>query len=855
MFTSPSYALVYKSKTIIPVYDADIADLCGPAQTLDDIKTHLTITSDNINDSEWNHFHVVYAPDVIICSTSSKLVMSMAIGSIMTSIDVPHVWFSAIAAHLLPDLSRATVQAIIQVLHRYVKEFGAHTYGWKLLTCGKLEYTYYQFKKRSWPVKKYNNISWQTLAKKIGLVDITYPGEAAVLATRKFAGDAKAGDAKAGDAKAGDTATLIKKDDVDTLQKNVDKLLAVKADTKADTKVNEYQPQDADIFAANIDPDNEEVSEEEFVANMKLLKQVDKKAYDAKKEEAILKLSAITNYGTYTIPNFTECKVAFEVSKLYDVLLLFGKPNLAIELVCRVLVSPRSYHLVLRDPTMMTRVSKFMTHNPRIHPMVKYAMSYSVFIMLKEERMLGNRIPDNSRAILTGAQYRALPVFNCEPEESPYFTEIYRTSPTTKLEDLVPLYLHGQRVQTDRPEFLRRLSIMTGNMFDDIDLTTFNAAITGSSLCPCVVTNPLEEKFAHLPNSFDAFVESRYPSFAALVPLKKEYQELKANTVVELDALCDSVPYSFKDAASVYKTIVNDDVFIECINKIAIEFQDRLTYKASIAIEQTTAKFQEIITADTKLSDIDVAIRATDMDDYTTKVRGIFALIRVNVRKRHLAAATLAGLPQPDPSTYHVYLYKQPVKYGFKWVLKGPGAHRCVDFFKIFVPMHKLLFSFHLNIVRFWWDGVMLRCLGSGACAALTGINQWYRWFSNNKDPMDIVLKNMQRGYSLLLNPSEITTLKLYIAEVDKYAYLRKNFVTGKISPNHVIFSHGGGVQYGLPGYGKTPVNVDNSPQIWDTYDPNLARLLCSLETNSHGGVVAPKTICFNAIANDLVGM
>ena len=190
-----------------------------------------------------------------------------------------------------------------------------------------------------------------------------------------------------------------------------------------------------------------------------------------------------------------------------------------------------------------------------------------------------------------------------------------------------------------------------------------------------------------------------------------------------------------------------------------------------------------------KLADLDIAIVAISNNDYNNKVMAIFNKIKKNL---------------PSGPENHVYLYAQPTKFMTKWVLKGPGAKRPIDFFKVSKQPHQLLRGFHVNIVKFWWDGVKVHALGSGVLAALTGVNMWYNWFSNNKDPMDIVLKYVQRGYTMLLNSREAGVLHRYLSEVNKYKSIHSSFRYGKIHKHHEIFNlneNRCGIRYGFRKY------------------------------------------------------
>ena len=444
--------------------------------------------------------------------------------------------------------------------------------------------------------------------------------------------------------------------------------------------------------------------------------------------------------------------------------------------------------------------------------------------MLKEERLTGRKIAMDNRSIMDESEFRSLPVFNCELDESPYFTEIYHNNKNKKLRDHLPLYLHGSRKFTNKTEFNRRLSIMSGNMLNNVNLSEHDAFLTGSSLVPCVVTNPLEEHFVDCGDPFGKYIENYYPSYISMCSHMDVFEYYKKKVIESI--MCFDEKHDLGDHLIYDEFVSNANSFVDEHSELQINIADlNNSYHALLDMEK-------------KLSDMDIAVIASTMEEYTEKVHAIVEKIRTNL---------------PSDRQHFVYLYKQQIKYGFKWVLKGPGAKRPIDFFRITKHAHSLLHSFHLNIVRFWWDGVKVRGLSSAVCAALTGVNQWYRWFSNNKDPMNIVLKNMQRGYTTLLNIEEIRVLKEYINEMDAYKCLAGKFIIGKIHKNHAIFNYGIGIRYQFPEqlviFNRS---IDNA-QYWPNMDYTVRRIGCSLKLHSCGKIKTPKAYAFSSIINSLL--
>lgn len=715
--------------------------------------------------------------------------IDICIGYISENLDIVQL---CTLIRIVPHHINICKDTVIKLLTSHIKNIGTDTYIWNQLAC-KTEYSYYQFKKRNWPVKKGHNISWQIIAKKIGLVNKIYPGDAAKVQNRLFDKD--------------------NNKDIGDEEKELD-------------------------VGSDLDEDDDEDA-----ADVNILAALNDKAKHVKRAEKLRKLRTESNYATYGIPDIKEIsnKIGFtkdNVVVIYDAAIELGQTQLAILYACRLFVSRKYFHLALKNAPFMKRIASSMEENPRMYTLIKYVMSYSFYMLHKEERLLGRKITSNNRSIMDEDEFRALPVFGGELEESPYCTEIFHDRTNDGYyREYVPMHLNGKREFTSRHEFIKRLTTISGNMLDNIDLSEHGAFLTGSSLVPCVVTNPLEENFKHERDPFAVFLEHYYPSYDSLVIYKDMFADAKESLIASFDI-------KYADNTSIdksYQYIENCDEFVENVVNMSKDINNNFDDDMQKKVDAVSIAFSTLLQMEKGLADLDIAIVANTRQDYDEKVIKIFEKIKSNINKKGTGPK------------YHVYLYKQPLKFGFKWVLKGPGAKRPIDFFKINVPVHALLFRFHLNIVRFWWDGRKVRGLGSGICAALTGVNQWYRWFSNNKDPMSITLKNMARGYTLLLNFREFEVLKVYVTEVDKYKYIAGKLYIGKIHRHHTIFGHEGGIRYQFPDIPPICDQYNDASQYWSIPNYILKRVGCSLVTNAYGKIIPPKIYAFESIIHDLL--
>jgi hypothetical protein len=426
------------------------------------------------------------------------------------------------------------------------------------------------------------------------------------------------------------------------------------------------------------------------------------------------------NYGIYLVP--TVVGEPEPVAAIWDVLRRFDM-GLGIEYLLKLLISMKWFRLVVGTPILEQLVA--LCPDPTL---VAYCMSYSMWLMLKEERMFGNSIAATSRAILTGDQWRCLPVFDYELQHQPYFVEIWGATRRNLLNENLLVHLSGERRQTSAEEFARRLSVMGAGVLDGVDMRPFGAYLTGSSLVPCIVTSPLEAG-----RTFEAFVDKFYPPYDSTA---------RAAVAAARGDAPEDVP----------------------------DFEVESAKEALAALEAIP------------MADFDIAVQALTMEEYDTKARALWAALRSNIERLDGRA--------PTGREFHMERFNTLTSY--KYIFKGTRLRRPMDVFRTKFAGHQLTFGFHLNIVRSWWDGHELRMLASGACAALTGVNQWYRWFSSNKDPIQIVLKNMQRGYTTLLNEQERLLLLDYVNSVDGWAHLRGKIFLGQAAVDHPLFGNTG---------------------------------------------------------------
>jgi len=91
-----------------------------------------------------------------------------------------------------------------------------------------------------------------------------------------------------------------------------------------------------------------------------------------------------------------------------------------------------------------------------------------------------------------------------------------------------------------------------------------------------------------------------------------------------------------------------------------------------------------------------------------------------------------------------------------KFKISSPYMQHSIELFKIrFNDFFATVSTFHLPIVRSYYDGNTVKMTPSCISACMTMINMDYKYFAGSKDPIEIINKYRCRGYGTILNDKE----------------------------------------------------------------------------------------------------
>lgn len=194
-------------------------------------------------------------------------------------------------------------------------------------------------------------------------------------------------------------------------------------------------------------------------------------------------------------------------------------------------------------------------------------------------------------------------------------------------------------------------------------------------------------------------------------------------------------------------------------------------------------------------SDLDIAIQSDTFEEFITQVQTMISdLNKTEIQFQVKEQMTISGV------RFHIY---DPVSKLKLEVFKTP-----------FHPM-KLVSSFHMPCVRQYYDFSQrqIYILRSCTTALLTGVCDDYNWFSTNKNPLDVILKYAQRGFSPILTSKELSTILEFVQSDERWNYNQTKVtdMTGSFNYDHPFFRVDAipkGIRLGLP---KHNVFVSNN--------------------------------------------
>lgn len=186
--------------------------------------------------------------------------------------------------------------------------------------------------------------------------------------------------------------------------------------------------------------------------------------------------------------------------------------------------------------------------------------------------------------------------------------------------------------------------------------------------------------------------------------------------------------------------------------------------------------------------DIDIAVKTSSYKEFMNRAEEIIKLISKNLG---------------SPATYTLKTSAS----GVRFQVRHTKLDRHFEIFRTPLEFIRLVGGFHVPCVKAYWDFsrrdlIMTR---SFVTAMVTGVLESFDWFSTLKNPIDVILKYAQRGYSTALNDKEFACVEAYLAKKNgawSYPqYASRKGMAGSFTNSHPFFrieSVPKGVRHGM---------------------------------------------------------
>lgn len=345
---------------------------------------------------------------------------------------------------------------------------------------------------------------------------------------------------------------------------------------------------------------------------------------------------------------------------------------------------------------------------------------YAMRILYLEELSMYNRKISAGRFILDIDAVSTLPIFTGRNGSSPglstpYIPTIAKSVSHSPKSLLIPIYFPGTRCVVSLADFKERFTTYTDGMLNGIPWS--NVDVANSAQIP----DPLNTDVV-IPTFKVAFNGSGICACAIRNPLEAAFDSY----IEYLEEYYPSRKFVLKTA----KHAVRDDTLFEVDSDS--DHEDNIQADAPVTRNSSY-----------DFADIDLMVEC-NFDDFAAVAGIIFARIKENVKSVNL----------------NCELVKTETENKYKYVVEG--LNRTIDIFHV-DNIPAVIVKYHLPCVRAWYNGKTVKMFPSFVTAAMTSLNIDIRWTSNRKDLRDTVLKYFQRGFAMLLNSSDRSSLIEYI--------------------------------------------------------------------------------------------
>jgi len=528
------------------------------------------------------------------------------------------------------------------------------------------------------------------------------------------------------------------------------------------------------------------------------------------------------------LPNFKEVIQKLHLENAHEEL---------CSLLVNMLISKEYCHLVLNNEAILNifiKLSNSYFNEGQIRKMYGYAW----LSMYLEETIKRSYIDVNDRFVFNCDVASKLPIFNfslAKLKDSPYLPilindklyadlnvygiDTYNFSNYEGLSGIDKELVKNKYGVATIETFKKRMNVfLSGDKgFDVFKYANFkNIAVSGSIISACLPNfNPL---ILNVGCTFEAFVDEYFNS-------------------ADLDIICN-LSNTFEFINYAYEL---NESFDKAIKEISVDNMSRIDSVKAANIHINNNKLQEIIDLlkldctkenfhlkinenkpklyqlylNKKISDHKLYYE-TDPDKFKDpKYNSFFNIL--GVENVNIYVKNFVDLD--DDLAPSAYMVTENLKFKYKIT----GIKRTFEIFQIKYPnFFSTVHKFHLPCVRAYYDGTNVQMLPSAVSACMTMCNIEYKYFAGSKDPIEVINKYRQRGFTTILNDKERIKLVKYSHDVEKWCDLFDIKSLSKVAIDKIFkpldISH----KLFKPAKVYPPMNYQFSKNIYSGYYPSI---------------------------------
>jgi hypothetical protein len=506
-------------------------------------------------------------------------------------------------------------------------------------------------------------------------------------------------------------------------------------------------------------------------------------------------------------------------------------------------VSRKHSHLVVNNTEILAKMKyMFKTYKEAF----RYVLSYPMLTYYVEECILRRNITKKSRCVFTIDTAHELPVFPflaSDVHSSPYNVIPVKDSLLRKnAHGLAFIQNHFGYGIDNLDGFRKKFNIFTTghvdkNVFDGIDWS--HIAVTGSTIPACVPTRSPLSHVTGVPSSatyeeeFNAYFNKYYGTSdidvvcattnldiffdtadSVIKQVKKNIGVADDKRIIvtpismsriflnnaslsdyyqDLSQLCDEI----KEPTDVRKVLKKCNCGTRA--RILTKYLPVIEYFYNIYVTRKTEKYMNIKPRNMihqmylEMCPIDhfsVQIVMTSQKSDHKATECIFVENKEIVNPETLEKTFIETIRVEDTFRFKVSNSSEHIPVG-----SAPILHRQFEIFRaIGDDPFSTIQGFHLPCVRGFYDGTNVYMTTSCVCSHLTYMNVDYKYFACAQQPLEIILKYMNRGYGLYLSEHEIASLQAMSQKSDileqKTITNITGLVTNGIKPNITVIPY-----------------------------------------------------------------